>query len=102
MSDIPTPRTDAATHDDWSGGANAVEPKVSQQLERELLTSQANERQLRGALEGISTMPEYDQDDAHRLRNIATKALTLTAPPVEIEPKQYDSHELQRKNAIGY
>jgi hypothetical protein len=36
LSRIPTPRTDAATHDDWSGGAEAVEVDVCKSLEREL------------------------------------------------------------------
>lgn len=32
---------------------------------------------LRQALGGIANMPSYDQDDAHRLRNIAKQALDL-------------------------
>lgn len=37
MSQIPTPITDAATHDDWSDGAEAVEPEVSRTLECSLV-----------------------------------------------------------------
>lgn len=32
-------------------------------------------QELETALTNISTMPEYDQDDAHRLRNMAKRAL---------------------------
>lgn len=48
MSD--TPKTDAATHDDWSGGAAAVEVEVAQQLERELNEARNMVRELRDAL----------------------------------------------------
>lgn len=34
-------------------------------------------RHLKMALEDIAKMPEYDQDDAHRLRDKAKKALKL-------------------------
>lgn len=50
---IPTPRTDAATHDDWSGGAEAVEVEVSRALETECT-------RLRTALRSLS-----DAADAH-------------------------------------
>lgn len=32
-------------------------------------------QELESSLTTISTMPEYDQDDAHRLRNLAKRAL---------------------------
>jgi hypothetical protein len=34
--------------------------------------------ELREALVSIASMPEYDQDDSHRLRNIAAEALKQT------------------------
>lgn len=36
---------------------------------------------LRTALHGIATMPEHDQDDAHRLRDKARAALSITPEP---------------------
>jgi hypothetical protein len=35
VNNKPTPDTDAATHDDWSGGAEATEPEVSRKIELE-------------------------------------------------------------------
>ena len=40
----------------------------------------ANVETLREALNWVANMPEYDQDDAHRLRNIAKTKLAATAP----------------------
>jgi hypothetical protein len=34
----------------------------------------AENKTLKEALDAIANMPEYDQDDAHRLRNIARRA----------------------------
>jgi len=45
MSD--TPRTDAATHDDWSGGVCAVNVEVCAKLERELNEANAQLRSLK-------------------------------------------------------
>lgn len=42
------------------------------------------------ALQHMATMPEYDQDDAHRLRDLAKRALSTTPPvcvPVEVLAK---------------
>jgi hypothetical protein len=47
---------------------NLVEEQEYNKLEDE-------NKQLKKALEAISTMPNYDQDNEHRMRNIATKAL---------------------------
>lgn len=44
-------------------------------------------RKLRLELHGIATMPEYDQDDAHRLRNIARVALKLSPPSTGQSPR---------------
>lgn len=36
LDEYPTPITDRATHDDWSGGAIAVEVEICKSLERRL------------------------------------------------------------------
>lgn len=65
-----TPITEAATKTtDWFTGEPVVPSREMESLERE------NAR-LREALASIAEMPEYDQDDAHRLRNIAKVSLS--------------------------
>jgi hypothetical protein len=44
-------------------------------LKKELNTLKAEVERLREALKRLSEMPEYDQDDAHRLRHGAKLAL---------------------------
>ena len=50
-------------------------PSVAQFRIAEL---EAQNARLREGLDAVATMPEYDQDDAHRLRNIAKVELAET------------------------
>ena len=62
--------------------ANGIHCDASEQFGiaiRQLAAEAARGEGLRGALESIRDMPEYDQDDAHRLRNIARAALEGSA-----------------------
>jgi len=64
-----TPRTDEAALDYVEYDVTGVSVYFAQKLEIE------NAR-LREALERIANMPEYDQDDAHRLRHAAKVILS--------------------------
>ena len=49
--------------------------KENKMLKEELIASKAEVERLREALKRLSEMPEYDQDDAHRLRHGAKLSL---------------------------
>jgi hypothetical protein len=70
MSD--TPRTDAELETNWMH--TYVVPDFARQLERELIEARAQLKQAYDDVLYISTMPEYDQDDCHRLRNLGMQA----------------------------
>ena len=80
MSD--TPRTDEAQF-----GTGRVSVDFARQLERELNAALAENTAMREAIKTthddllkIATMPEYDQDDSHRLRNLGMKAASKLQP----------------------
>lgn len=61
---------------DPGGQSRLCEQKArAQKAERELDEKTNEVARLREALEDIANMPEYDQDDAHRLRHKAKMAL---------------------------
>lgn len=76
MTESDTPITDAATHDDWSGGASAVEVETSQQLERSLTAAHATIKRLTEDLRIMKSQYEEERD-AHlgmiTARDIAKK-----------------------------
>lgn len=70
-----TPRTDAACM------LGYMPANFARQLERELNAALTENTTMRDAIKTahddllkIATMPEYDQDDCHRLRNLGMKA----------------------------
>ena len=81
MSDRPTPETDAATREIPESGhysaliLRVVSADKARRLERERDEARELARELRDALADIRDMPEIDQDDEHRLRHKAKKAL---------------------------
>ena len=72
-----TPRTDAAekVFEYKKGMAD-----FARTLETELAQAQAKIAALLEPLQTIADMPEYDQDDAHRLRHQAKQALPRNSP----------------------
>ena len=66
MSD--TPKTDAATHDDWSGGAAAVEVETAKELEREW-------NRLASAVQSVIDRPDYTNPEGiiRRLKESAER-----------------------------
>jgi hypothetical protein len=80
MSD--TPRTDEACILGYMRAKN-----FACQLERELNAALAENTAMREAIKtahddllNIAVMPEYDQDDSHRLRNLGMKAASKLQP----------------------
>jgi hypothetical protein len=84
MSDTPTLETDEATLTEQFLIRDlplSVVAAASQRFERELNAALTENTAMREAIKTahddllkIATMPEYDQDDSHRLRNLGMKA----------------------------
>lgn len=72
-----TPRTDAAQREGLLRGnptpTFVTTAEFARQLERELDAAKAKLKEAYDDLLNIATMPEYDQDDCHRLRNRGMK-----------------------------
>lgn len=62
---------------------HAIKPAVDE-LEAKLRDSESARARAVEALKAVAEMPEYDQDDAHRLRNIGKQALS-TQPPIAVD-----------------
>lgn len=83
-----TPTTDAATHDDWSGGAAAVEVEVAQDMERlarslmQTCYDEANRLANHGSngLEKLVMSQLYDAANAAKTRLNASDVATKPAP----------------------
>ena len=90
MTDTPTPETDGMTFFPQPGMMPpyyTVSSEFARKLERERDAALAENTAMREAIKtahddllNIATMPEYDQDDSHRLRNLGMKAASKLQP----------------------